>query len=178
MSASLALGNHFSQHPVVLVREHIVICNSPCVVLQYVQTTPARSSMTCTGCRSLSISGFASARWRFVVFMAPHRPIWPTAFIELPAWKADVICGPPLQRLWASFHLVGGPLKATARSQWLRQKHGMNFQRLSIMHVPTYLLLRTENTPFSPQFQRKLTWPSDVCGCHLCHHTVYCLGSL
>jgi len=59
----------------------------------------------------------------------------PTAFVELPAWKADVICGPPLQHLWL-FPPLGGPLLATARSQWPQQEREMNFQRLSVTRRP------------------------------------------
>jgi len=51
------------------------------------------------------------------------------------AWKADVICGPPLQHLW-SFPPLSGPLLATARSQWPQQKRGMNFQRLTVTRRP------------------------------------------
>jgi len=64
-----------------------------------------------------------------------HLPILPTAIVELPARKADVICGPPLQRLW-SFPPLDGPLLATAPSQWPQQERGMNFQRLSVTRCP------------------------------------------
>jgi len=55
--------------------------------------------------------------------------------VQLSAWKADIICSPPLQRLW-SFPPLGGPLLATARSQWPRQERGMNFQCLSVTRRP------------------------------------------
>jgi len=71
----------------------------------------------------------------FRFFMAQHCPILPTAFVELPARKADVICGSPLQRLWL-FPSLGSPLLATTHSQWPRQEREMNFQHLSVMRRP------------------------------------------